>query len=225
MKRIAYVLTAVWSLSFTMLSEKDTFAAPGVQYEVTITNVTRGQVFTPIVIASHKEGFHLFSAGQAASEEIERLAEGGETAALETFLTGNPNVLEVVNSGAPLPPGQSATVMVDTRGQFDHLSVASMLVPTNDAFFALNGVEGPKGKQTAVLYVPAYDAGTEANDELCSHIPGPPSVCTGEGFNESRAGAEGFIHIHGGIHGIGDLVEADRDWRNPVARITIRRVR
>ena len=32
---------------------------------------------------------------------------------------------------------------------------------------------------------------------------------------------EGFIHVHAGIHGIGDLIEAERDWRNPVARIAI----
>lgn len=201
------------------------FAQSQFQYEVTITNVTRGQVFTPIVVASHKDGFHLFSAGQPASVELEQIAEGGDTGPLETSLRGSPDVLEVADSGAPLPPGQSVTVMVNTRGQFDHLSVVSMLVPTNDAFFALNGVEGPKGKNTSVLYVPAYDAGTEANDELCTSIPGPPVLCNGEGFNASREGAEGYIHIHAGIHGIGDLVAAERDWRNPVARITIRRVR
>jgi hypothetical protein len=35
---------------------------------------------------------------------------------------------------------------------------------------------------------------------------------------------EGFVHVHAGIHGIGDLVAADRDWRNPVAQIAIRRL-
>jgi hypothetical protein len=32
------------------------------------------------------------------------------------------------------------------------------------------------------------------------------------------------VHIHSGIHGIGDLRPEHFDWRNPVARITIRRV-
>jgi hypothetical protein len=33
------------------------------------------------------------------------------------------------------------------------------------------------------------------------------------------------VHIHRGTHGIGDL-DADRyDWRNPVARITVTRIR
>ena len=33
------------------------------------------------------------------------------------------------------------------------------------------------------------------------------------------------LHIHAGIHGVGDLDAATRDWRNPVALITVRRLR
>ena len=98
-----------------------------------------------------------------------------------------------------------------------------MLVPTNDGFTGVADVEVPEGNHVLVLHVPAYDAGTEANDELCAHIPGPPTVCTGEGFNPSRAGAESFVHVHRGIHGVGDLNAATFDWRNPVARIVIKR--
>ncbi len=32
-------------------------------------------------------------------------------------------------------------------------------------------------------------------------------------------------HIHAGIHGIGDLDPARRDWRKPVAQITIGQIR
>ncbi len=35
---------------------------------------------------------------------------------------------------------------------------------------------------------------------------------------------EDYVHVHAGIHGIGNLPAADRDWRNPVAQITIQRV-
>jgi len=100
-----------------------------------------------------------------------------------------------------------------------------MLIPTNDGFFALNGEAGPQGTHKSVTYYsPAYDAGGEANDELCANIPGPPNVCTGEGFNPSREGDVNFVHIHPGIHGIGDLSAAKYDWRNPVAQIVITRV-
>jgi len=38
-------------------------------------------------------------------------------------------------------------------------------------------------------------------------------------------GGEGSVHIHAGIHGIGDLTSADFDWRNPTAKIVITRMK
>jgi hypothetical protein len=38
-------------------------------------------------------------------------------------------------------------------------------------------------------------------------------------------GGEGFVHVHRGIHGVGDLKPIGRDWRNPVATVSIRLVR
>lgn len=99
-----------------------------------------------------------------------------------------------------------------------------MLLPTNDAFFALNKVDVPVGHFTKTYFALAYDAGTEFNDEKCDNIPGPPTVCAGEGFNLSRENAEGFVPIHRGIHGSGDLSAAKYDWGNPVATITVSRV-
>ncbi|MCA1651623.1 MAG: spondin domain-containing protein [Acidobacteria bacterium] len=191
-------------------------------FVVTVTNITQGQVFTPIVAASHKNSIKLFRLGQPASEPLEVLAEAGDTGPLTTALASSPAVLDIADSGAPLPPGESVTLSIATHGTFRFVSVAAMLVPTNDAFFAVNGVEGPRGRDVVTHYSPAYDAGTEANDELCTHIPGPPTACQGEGFNPAR-GVDNFVHIHPGIHGIGNLSAARYDWRNPVARITIRR--
>jgi hypothetical protein len=37
-------------------------------------------------------------------------------------------------------------------------------------------------------------------------------------------GEEGYVHINASIHGTGDLDPSQRDWRNPVARITIERI-
>lgn len=203
------------------------FAQNPQRYEVTITNLTRGQTFTPVLVASHRAGVTLFELGTPASVPLEIVAEDGDVGPLAMLLESNPAVRDTTNSGPPpggfVLPGASKTLIVEGGGGFDHLSVAAMLIPTNDAFFAVNGVEAPEGNRTLTVYSPAYDAGTEANDELCASIPGP--VCGGEGFNASRAGAEGYVHIHAGIHGIGDLAPAVYDWRNPVAKITIRRVR
>ena len=100
-----------------------------------------------------------------------------------------------------------------------------MLIPTNDAFVSVQGVKIPKGRHKKVVYSPAYDAGSETNDELCASIPGP--VCNGIGPSPDDDG-EGYVHIHAGIDGgIGDLqpLTESRDWRNPVAKITIQRVK
>jgi Ca2+/H+ antiporter len=41
-------------------------AGGGLQYEVTITNLTRGQTFTPILVASHEKGVCIFMPGFTA---------------------------------------------------------------------------------------------------------------------------------------------------------------
>jgi hypothetical protein len=201
--------------------------AMGADYEVTVTNLTRGQQFTPILVASHKPGVTLFELGASASPELATLAEEGNVGPLTAMLTAMSDVREVVNSGGLLAPGASVTQTVRTDGKFDHVSLAAMLIPTNDAFFAINDIEGPKGKDTLTVYAPAYDSGSERNDETCASIPGPAVECPGgAGMGGAPAGGEeGYVHIHAGIHGIGDIDASMRDWRNPVARITIRRVK
>jgi hypothetical protein len=196
-------------------------------FEVTVTNVTRGQTFTPILVATHRAGIRLFELGQPASPELATVAEEGNTAPLAARLSSMRGVKDVVSSGALLPPGHSVTIRVRTEGAFDHVSMAAMLIPTNDGFFALNGVPGPHGSGSMTRRSPAYDSGSEVNDELCASIPGPFfAECGGPGGGGMPAGGEeGYVHIHAGVHGIGNFVAADRDWRNPVANIVIRRTR
>ncbi len=189
-------------------------------FAVTITNITRGQTFTPFLAATHKPSIHLFTLGMPASPRLVTLAEGGDTTPLKMRLLATAGVSDVQTGAGLLAPGQSVTLHVATAGNSNRISLAAMLIPTNDGFVALDDVRGPRSGQTVVYTAPAYDAGSEANDELCAHIPGP--VCGGEGVSPSGTG-EGFVRIHAGIHGIGDLVPADRDWRNPVATISITR--
>ncbi|RDD61121.1 spondin domain-containing protein [Ferruginivarius sediminum] len=197
-------------------------ADSGPGYRVEITNLTRGQTFTPVLLASHKAGLRIFNPGQPASLELEALAEAGDITPLENLLISRPDaVLETAASAGPVPPGASVTLTVPTQGAFTHISLGAMLVPTNDAFFSLTDMAGPRGNKSAVHYSPAYDAGTEPNSELCADIPGGGG-CAGEGL--SAEDGEGYVHIHAGIHGIGDLAENTFDWRNPVARIVISRV-
>ncbi len=211
MKRLMIMAVAVLSLAGTAMAQT--------VYNVTITNITAAQVFTPLAVVSHSPAVGLFQIGQAASVELEHVAESGDTAPLATALGASGAALDIQALTDVLPPGQSVTVPLMVTDEMNLISVVGMLVPTNDAFVALNGAPAPA--TTVRFRVPAYDAGTEANDESCLSIPGPPSVCQGEGFNASRDGAEGFVHIHRGIHGVMDLTASVYDWRNPVAEITV----
>lgn len=190
-------------------------------YRVTITNLTHGETFTPIMVVSHKKGLKLFQLGQAGDEALARLAEGGDDSALVARLRASAKVYATASSGALLAPGASVSVEVAMRKGYDRISVASMLIPTNDAFIAVQDVKPARRSHARQVYAIAYDAGSEYNSELCADIPGP--VCGGEGYS-SNAG-EGFVHVHNGIHGQGDLSAAEYDWRNPSALVRIERIR
>lgn len=199
------------------------------KFKVTVTNLTAAQTFTPVLVATAKRGVRIFELGQHASLEMQHLAEAGDTSQLTATLEADPKVLEVITGGG-VPPGGSETIMVKTHARFNHVIVASMLVPTNAGFFALNGVKGPTGNGTIKLFSVAYDAGSKPDDELCANIPGPPTVCNGTGFVPEETDCTnaptcvGYVFVHRGIHGIGDLDASTYDWRNPVAEIVIKRV-
>ena len=190
-------------------------------YLISITNITAGQSFTPILAATHNRNASFFKLGEAPSQALADMAEGGETAGLMMALMESGDGYDMQTSGEGLiGPGETKTIEVISAGtRYDMLSIAGMLLPTNDTFIALNSVNLPRWSTT--LYANAYDAGSEENDELCANIPGP--VCGGEPFSEGLG--EGYVHNSRGISGEGDLSANAYDWRNPVAKITIQRVK
>lgn len=208
-------------------SDDDDDHHQGARFEVTITNLTRGQQFTPVLVVTHKSSVKLFTLGQPASPALAILAEEGSTAPLAAALSSLAGTGQVVSGSGLTNPGASVTLIVEGRRGFGHLSVAAMLIPTNDAFMAINGVPLPRGHETLKMTALAYDSGTERNDELCASIPGPNFVeCGGSGGGGAPVGGEeGYVHVHAGMHGIGNFSPAARDWRNPVALITVRRMR
>ena len=194
-------------------------------YKVTITNITKGQVFSPPLLVTHRPSIQLFTAGEESSGPLAAIAEDGNTEPLATLLETVPEALDVVTVDGPIPPGKSATVYISSKSRYAQLSIAGMLVNTNDAFFALRGERLPKyrGAKRSVRAI-AYDAGSEANNENCGFIPGP-ACPAGSGNARDVDDAEGFVHVHNGVHGIADLAPDAYDWRNPVALIQIKRVR
>jgi hypothetical protein len=200
----------------------------GQSYQVTITNITQGQTFTPFLLTTHQSSIGLFELGSAASAELEQLAEGGATGPLADVLDeAGKAVGDVVQGDALLAPGQSITVTLRGDGGIQYLSLAAMLIPTNDTFVALDMVDLPN-KGSVTYFAQAYDAGTEANDQSCANMPGPR--CGGAGYSPVPGpGDEGFVHVGNGFHELGDvdadgfevLGPATYDWRNSVAKITI----
>ena len=200
MKQVVSITAALFLASF--LSVGVAIPAEGSEYEVTVYNLTRGTLFTPLIIVSHKKGVKLFTLGEPASSELEDVAEMGDTSGLQTLLGGNPKVNDITTTG-PIPPGGSVTGTVDAKHGFNRLSLASMLLPTNDGFLALNGARAPSFFQKSVTYFsPGYDAGTEVNDEKCESIPGG-GPCDGGTAGDDEGFVGGELGLAGGP-GAGD---------------------
>jgi len=222
MKRTLFAFSIALALLFTgspigsVLSAQEWTGT----YLVRVTNLTSGQHFTPILAATHADDISIFTAGMVASDELKALAEGGDTMPLAMALRGK--AMSVETSMGLLGPGATAELVLNGGSMHRYLSLVAMLIPTNDAFVGLRVTLSAEPRvRTYNAY--AYDAGTETNDETCASIPGPHSECTRPGGDGAPGMGEGFITIHRGIQGGGDF-GGDRDWRNPVARITIQRI-
>jgi len=134
--------------------------------------------FAPGVYAIGTQGYFLFEEGKPDSGSgIEALAEDGNPAILDASLEGEVGVrphgvFSVPNgmsSGAPIFPGEYYEFSFEAQ-EGDYLSLASMLVQSNDLFVAFddmgvalfnNGV-AKTGDVTSMLKL--WDAGTEMNE-------------------------------------------------------------
>ncbi|MEO5628978.1 MAG: spondin domain-containing protein [Thermomonas sp.] len=210
------------TMSFSALAQGQS-GGSGTRYQVDITNLTHAQQFTPLLLVTHRPEFKLFTYGDPASPQLETLAEEGNVGPLRDSLQAQPQVSSVTAGTGLTAPGSHATFQIRANFAHDRLSIAAMLIPTNDAFMSLSGGSLPLPNKSATYYLYANDAGTERNDERCASIPGPNfAECGGPGQGGAPSGGEeGFVHIHNGIHGVGDLDAAERDWRGPVAKVVI----
>ncbi|MEO7294711.1 MAG: spondin domain-containing protein [Candidatus Limnocylindria bacterium] len=220
------VLFSLLLLIAFVLSHSRLAAQSDARYNVTVTNLTKGQTFTPLVIASHTPAVRIFAPGTQASPQLTVLAEEGAPDMLVTLLRGmTAGVREVVTAPGLQTPAVSATFQINGGGLFSRLSIAAMLIPTNDAFMGVSGLTLPSGFDPVVVDVLAYDSGTEINDERCASIPGPSfTECGGPGGGARAGRGEGAVTVHNGMHGVGDMNPPLRDWRGPVARVTVQRV-
>jgi len=210
----------------------------GKSYKVTITNLTPGQAFTPPVLVTHSDKTGIFTVGEAASSEIQAIAENGNGGPLLAALGVDVEVHEVVAGMVPLVPANnpggtgfasSETFTITTKGEAKLLSFASMLICTNDGFTGLDSIKLPEKKMT--VFSVAYDARTETNTEdfadmvpPCQGLIGVSSGDSGTGMTEPMLAEDGVVIPHVGIIGGDDLLPGVHGWGDPVAMIEIEKM-
>lgn len=204
--------------------------------DLEITNLTHGLHFTPIFINAHGADDHIFQSGTDASDALQAMAEGGDISALSTAAVAGSVSSENPVDGLLAPSTSTNVTDLDT-GTNTHLSVVAMLLPTNDGFVGLDGWEIPEAAGTYTVYLNAYDAGTEANDEIINGMgmPGDAGIPAAPG-GDGGSGATGVtntesnttVHIHRGnvgdtddSAGISDVDSRIHRWLNPVAKLVV----
>ncbi len=221
--------------ALALLGASETFA---LDYTVKIENLMHGTYITPLLISAHPATTTLFTSGMPASVNLQKLAEGGDISGLEADLMAVGATTVTNPAQGLLIPGKYTMATLSNTGTANtQLSIVAMLVPTNDGFIALNNLTLPTMPGTYTYFVNAYDAGTEANDEIRGGgapgtpgmpVPPPLETLVGTGGTGISATAEGFVHIHRGVlgdhdpmGGISDLNASSQRWLNPVARVTL----
>jgi len=224
-----------------------TSSANAAQWDITVTNLTHGNHFTPLLLAAHDHDTHLFQVGMPASIPIEHMAECGHLNPLLATPEVSAADTQADPAGGPLAPGASTSTMIMTTNMNNtHLTMVSMVLPTNDAFVGMESQHIPAEAGTYTYYLNAYDAGTEGNDETIN--PGGPSTCTYTETGmipvapggDADSGGTGVvtpgtpdtntsIHIHRGVlgesvatgDGRSDLMNTIHRWQNPVAKVVV----
>ena len=217
------------------LSAASISSASALDVTISLTNLTHGSHFTPLLISAHVDGQHLFELGSAASANLQAMAEGGDTSGLNTDLT-NQNA-DSHNAAGLTTPGATESFSLMTQMSNTQLSVVGMVLPSNDGFVGLDAMTIPTEAGTYTYYLNAYDSGTEANDEIingagapgAAGIPAAPLGSGGTGASGvAGSDSNAMIHIHRGVIGDTDATGGASDldsrvhrWLNPVARLVI----
>lgn len=191
------------------------------KYRVTVTNLSLDQSMSPFFAAVHTADTpRLYTFGQPSSDALALLAEDGNNAQVVDMFSQYDSVLSSASvTNGLLMGGEAQSFEVETQGEFTYLSLASMAVNTNDCFVAVAGTYIYDG---ASIMRPGLDSGTEENNELCTHVPGPACEGAGSGVRATE-NAEGFVHVHRGNQNIADLGPR-YDWRNPMLSVAIQRI-
>ena len=213
-----------------------------------------GFFFTEPWVGFHNGQFDLFNVGQPASRALEQIAETGAAGLIfdafdaaigaGTVPAGFQAFAQNEQQLQFISPGQTASTSFDIRNgaNYQYFSFASMVIPTNDAFF---GNDDPKAYEVfgndgsfngpvtiEVTAADIYDSGTELNDGrgaagFSLGIGGAPGA-SNSGTSTDTFGTGEHVAAHPGLDGFLDFNTAARttiaDLLDPnelIATITI----
>lgn len=204
-------------------------AAQAPAYQITFKNLTSnaaatgaataqtGQRLSPPVFITHSADYTAYTVGQAATETIWRIAEGGNRSFLldeANALVGTSVLSVAAPLSAPLPQQDSVTVMVNADASRHLLSFASMLGWTNDGFVGVSGLDLSTITGTVTINLYGYDAGSEKNSEANGFLGAL-------GLGNARDPEGGLITNHLGIRGDANAPAAWNWLPGPAASLTI----
>lgn len=223
-------------ITSALLIAGSAFSTQAQELDIKITNLTQGIYYTPFLIGAHTAETSLYSVGETASDELQMMAEGGAISGLEGILSAASADMVSNPVGGLLNPGVSVETSLSTADGNMYLSITAMLLPTNDGFVGLDSWAIPTEAGTYTIELNAYDAGTEANDEIVNGggdpgvagIPGAPGGSGTGGTGVTMDEDNTYIHVHRGTlgdddaaGGISDLDNTVQRWLNPVALVTV----
>ena len=116
--RIAAIAGVAFSLLGASAQADYYYGKQNRTYEVTITNITKGQVFSPPVLVTHNRNIALFNVGEPALEELAVVAEDGAGQPLVDLVSGLSEVSDAQANSAPLMPGASAVYEISSQRGF-----------------------------------------------------------------------------------------------------------
>ena len=206
-------------------------------YRVTVQNLSGGQALTAPVVATHTGRLRLYRPRRPASAAIQALAENGNATPLLTLLGGDARVSDIATgaTGALVPGsdpggtllGSSTNILIGADRRAKFLSVASMVVCTNDGFTGLNRVRLPRSG-VRVYFPRVRDAGTEINSEdfadlvpACQSLIGIASADVGTLVSNPALEEGGRILPHAGVGSEDDLIASTHGWVDPMIRVTV----
>lgn len=176
-----------------------------VRFRLTVENTTNPEMtVTPGAYLLHQDANAFWAPGQAAGLPLERIAEIGEPG----------EAVDMLGAVAldPAPAAGDVAVTEFDASPGDHLSLAQMLMSTNDTFVGLNSLPlWTDGQPTRVsLRVLAWDAGTEDNADLFA------------GFDAGQPDpAEGMANVDNGTATVDGVIALSDQFSGYQATITV----